>query len=95
MKITTELVDYISQLSRLSLPEEEKEAMAAQLERIVAYMDLLSQLDTTDIEPMSHVFPVKNVLRPDVAEPSLDRAALLANAPARDGEMFLTPKSVE
>ncbi len=95
MKITTELVDYISQLSRLSLPEEEKEAMAAQLERIVAYMDLLSQLDTTGIEPMSHVFPVKNVLRPDVAEPSLDRAALLANAPARDGEMFLTPKSVE
>ena len=95
MKITTELVDYISQLSRLSLPEEEKEAMAAQLERIVAYMDLLSQLDTTGIEPMSHVFPVKNVLRPDVAEPSLDRAALLAKAPARDGEMFLTPKSVE
>ena len=95
MKITTELVDYISQLSRLSLPEEEKDAMAAQLERIVAYMDLLSQLDTTGIEPMSHVFPVKNVLRPDVAEPSLDRAALLANAPARDGEMFLTPKSVE
>ena len=95
MKITTELVDYISQLSRLSLPEEEKEAMAAQLERIVAYMDLLSQLDTTGIEPMSHVFPVKNVLRPDVAEPSLDRVALLANAPARDGEMFLTPKSVE
>ena len=95
MKITTELVDYISQLSRLSLPEEEKEAMAAQLERIVAYMDLLSQLDTTGIEPMSHVFPVKNVLRPDVAEPSLDRAALLANAPARDGEMSLTPKSVE
>ena len=95
MKTTTEMVDYISQLSRLSLPEEEKEAMAAQLERIVAYMDLLSQLDTTGIEPMSHVFPVKNVLRPDVAEPSLDRAALLANAPARDGEMFLTPKSVE
>ena len=44
---------------------------------------------------MSHVFPVKNVLREDVAEPSMDRAALLANAPAPDGETFLTPKSVE
>ena len=68
MKITTEMVDYISQLSRLSLPEEEKRAMTAQLERIVDYMDVLNQLDTADIEPMSHVFPVKNVLREDVVE---------------------------
>ena len=84
MQITTELVDYISQLSRLSLLEDEKQAMTAHLERIVDYM-----------EPMSHVFPVKNVLREDVAEHSMDRAALLANAPAPDDETFLTPKSVE
>ena len=95
MQITTELVDYISQLSRLSLLEDEKQAMTAHLERIVDYMDTLNRLDTADIEPMSHVFPVKNVLREDVAEPSMDRAALLANAPARDDETFLTPKSVE
>lgn len=95
MKITTEMVDYISQLSRLSLPEEEKKAMTAQLERIVDYMDVLNQLDTADIEPMSHVFPVKNVLREDVVEPSFDRSALLANAPVPDEEAFLTPRSVE
>ena len=84
MQITTELVDYISQLSRLSLLEDEKQAMTAHLERIVDYMDTLNRLDTADIEPMSHVFPVKNVLREDVAEHSMDRAALLANAPAQD-----------
>lgn len=95
MRITTEMVDYISQLSRLSLPEEEKEAMTAQLERIVDYMDVLNQLDTADIEPMSHVFPVKNVLREDVVEPSFDRSDLLANAPVPDEEAFLTHKSVE
>ena len=95
MQITTELVDYISQLSRLSLLEDEKQAMTAHLERIVDYMDTLNRLDTADIEPMSHVFPVKNVLREDVAEPSMDRAALLANAPAPDDETFLTPTSVE
>ena len=95
MRITTEMVDYISQLSRLSLPEEEKEAMTAQLERIVDYMDVLNQLDTADIEPMSHVFPVKNVLREDVVEPSFDRAELLKNAPATDGEAFLVPRAVE
>ena len=58
MKITTELVDYISELSRLELEAEEKQAMTAQLEQIVAYMDVLNRLDTTGVEPLSHVFPV-------------------------------------
>ena len=95
MKITTELVDYISELARLSLDAEEKESMTAQLEQIVAYMDVLARLDTADVEPMSHVFPVKNVFREDEVVPSQDRAELLAGAPASDGEAFLVPKAVE
>ena len=95
MKITAELVDYISELSRLELGAEEKQAMTAQLEQIVAYMDVLNQLDTAGVEPMSHVFPVKNVLREDEVAPSQDRAELLAGSPAPDGEAFLVPKAVE
>ncbi len=95
MKITTELVDYISILSRLKLPEEEKAAMTGQLERIIGYMDVLNGLDTEGVEAMSHVFPVKNVLREDVVVPSQDRTELLANSPAPDGEAFLVPKTVE
>lgn len=95
MKITTELVDYISELSRLELEPEEKGAMTAELERIVAYMDVLNKLDTEGVEPMSHVFPVKNVLREDEVIPSQDRAELLAGSPVPDGESFLVPKAVE
>ncbi|WP_294755956.1 Asp-tRNA(Asn)/Glu-tRNA(Gln) amidotransferase subunit GatC [uncultured Flavonifractor sp.] len=95
MKITEELVDYVSELSRLKLPEAEKAAMAAELEKIVDYMDVLSGLDTTGVEPLSHVFPVKNVLRADQVAPSCDREALLAGAPASDGEAFLVPRAVE
>ncbi len=95
MNITPELIDYLSELSRLRLPEEEKAAMTTELERILAYMDTLNQLDTKDVEPMSHVFPVKNVMRPDTVEPSADRAELLANAPVPDQEAFLVPKTVE
>lgn len=95
MKITKELVDYISVLSRLKLPEEEKERMTGELERIVSYMDVLNTLDTEGVEPMSHVFPVKNVLRADRVVPSQDRAELLAGAPGGDGEAFLVPKAVE
>ena len=69
--------------------------MTTELERILAYMDTLNQLDTKDVEPMSHVFPVKNVMRPDTVEPSADRAELLANAPVPDQEAFLVPKTVE
>ena len=95
MKITTELIDHISQLSRLRLPEEEKIKMAGDLEGILAYMDTLNALDTSGVEPMSHVFPVKNVLREDEVQPSMDRGALLKNAPAADDEAFLVPKTVE
>ena len=95
MNITPEMVDYISDLSRLRLPREEKEAMAEQLEQILAYMDTLNALDTRGAESMSHVFPVKNVLREDEVAPSGDRSELLKNAPASDGGAFLVPRAVE
>ena len=92
MKITTELIDHISQLSRLRLPEEEKAKMAGDLEGILAYMDTLNTLDTSGVEPLSHVFPVKNVLREDEVRPSMDRGELLKNAPAADDEVGIYGK---
>ena len=95
MSITTEMVDYISDLSRLRLPAEEKERMTGELQNILAYMDVLNTLDTGGVEPMSHVFPVKNVLREDEVAPSGDRSELLKNAPASDSGAFLVPRAVE
>ena len=95
MEITEQMVDYVSILSRLSLPPEEKTEMTAQLQQIVSYMDVLNTLDTSGVEPMSHVFPVKNVMRPDEVVPSYPRADLLWNAPKHDEEAFLVPKTVE
>ena len=95
MKTTEEMVDYVSILARLKLPQEEKTRMTGELEQILAYMDVLNGLDTADIEPMSHIFPLKNVLRPDEVVPSEDRAVLLANAPVPDEVAFLVPKTVE
>ena len=95
MEITKEMVDYVSALSRLRLEEEDKARMQGELQQIIAYMDVLNGLDTTGVEPMSHVFPVKNVLREDDVVPSAPRETLLANAPVPDGEAFLVPKAVE
>jgi aspartyl-tRNA(Asn)/glutamyl-tRNA(Gln) amidotransferase subunit C len=95
MEITTELIDYLSTLARLRLDGEEQEKMKLELQQIIGYMDVLNGLDTTGVEPMSHIFPLKNVFREDVVEPSTDRAALLANSPCPDEEAFLVPKAVE
>lgn len=95
MKITEELVDYVSTLSRLRLPQEEKAKMAGELEQLVTYMDTLNTLDTDGVEPMSHIFPLKNVLRADKVVPSADREVLLSGAPDRDEETFRVPKAVE
>ena len=95
MKITEEMVEHLSTLARLSLPDGEKAAMTAGLEQILEYMDMLGALDTRGVEPMSHVFPLKNVLRADEVGPSLERAELLGSAPVPDGEAFLVPKAVE
>ena len=95
MKITEEMVDYVSILSRLKLPQEEKERMTGELEQILVYMDVLNSLDTSAVEPMSHIFPLKNVTRPDEVVPSRDRDELLANGPAVKDGAFLVPKTVE
>ena len=95
MNIGMDMVDYIAELSRLELQAGEKQAMTAQLEQIIAYMDVLNKLDTAGVEPMSHVFPVKNVLREDEVMPSQARYELLAGSPAGDKEAFLVPKAVE
>lgn len=93
MQITAEMVDYVSSLARLRLPPEEKSAVAAELKKILDYMELINEAD--GLEVGDNMPPLYNVMRPDEAEPSLDRALLLANAPAHDGEAFLVPKTVE
>ena len=94
MKITTEMAAHIAALSRLKLSEEAGR-MAGELEQILSYMDVLDGLDTSGAEPMSHIVPLKNVLREDEVQPSMERGALLKNAPAADDEAFLVPKTVE
>ena len=95
MDVTPELVEHIAELSRLELGPEEVRETAAELERVLGYMDVLNRMDTEGVEPMSHVFPVKNVFREDEVEPSQSRDELLAGSPAPDKEAFLVPKAVE
>lgn len=95
MKITDEMVDYIAELSRLEIGPDEKDQVADELGTIIGYVEKLNDLDTSDIEAMSHVLEIKNVFRKDEVKPSTQRELLLKEAPQRDSESFIVPKTVE
>jgi aspartyl-tRNA(Asn)/glutamyl-tRNA(Gln) amidotransferase subunit C len=91
MAISREEVRKVSLLGRLLLSEEELDRMTTQLGDILAYMELLGEVDTRQVEPMAHALDVANVLRDDEVQGSLDRDAALANAPKRDEECYRVP----
>ena len=87
VKLNREMVEHIAELAKLQLTDEEIELYAEQLSAILDYAERLQAVDTTAIPPTASVLPLRNVLRPDVAQPSLPRDEALANtADAADGQ---------
>jgi aspartyl-tRNA(Asn)/glutamyl-tRNA(Gln) amidotransferase subunit C len=91
MSLTRQEVEKVSLLGRLLLTSEELDLMTTQMGQIVAYVESLAELDTSDVEPMAHALEISNVFAEDQLRPSLDRADALANAPRHDREFFLVP----
>lgn len=84
-------VEHVAHLARLGLTDEELERLEGQLNHILDQYAILTRLDTEHIPPTAQTIELENILRDDVAEPSLPVDAVLANAPAREGDFFLVP----
>jgi len=95
MRLTLDEVDYVALLGRLTLNADEKIKYMHQLEDILKYMDILSEVPTEDVEPMAGPIELYTPLREDVVAPSLSLDVSLANAPARAGDYFKVPKIIE
>lgn len=93
--ISDETIEYVGILAKLELSPEEKEAAKKDMGSMLDYIDQLNELDTSGVEPMSHVFPVHNVFREDVITNGDDRDQILANAPEQKDGSFKVPKTVE
>lgn len=94
--ITDETIEYVGILAKLQLSEEEKERAKEDMARMLDYIDLLNELDTSEVEPMSHVFPVTNVFREDVVTNGDGHEAILSGAPGGVKDQGLkVPKTVE
>ena len=93
--ISDETIEYVGILSKLELSPEEKDRAKKDMEDMLIYIDKLNELDTSDVEPMSHVFSVQNVFREDVVTNQDDRENILSNAPSEQDGAFTVPRTFD
>src|SRR5690606_39818686 len=92
-RISIEEVKHVANLARLAVTEDEAKMFQQQLDAIISFAEQLNELDTEGVKPTSHVLPVKNVMREDVAKEGLPIEEVLKNAPdAKDGQFRVPAK---
>lgn len=90
------MIEYLSDLSRIDLSEEEQNNLLQDLESILTYIDLLNEADTEGIEPCNHVLAdMSNVMREDETGEVLPRETFLNNSPAQIGGMIRVPPVIK
>ena len=93
MEITEELIDYLQKLGRIRLSEEDRQKTMKDLGSIMGYIDKLNELDTEGIDAMSHSFNQVNCFREDIVTNEDDTENILSNAPQKENNMFVVPKT--
>ncbi len=95
MSITKEEVEHVATLARLALTPREVAAMAAELGKILSYIDTMRELDVSGIQPTAHAMDLICPLREDAPEESLSRDAAVSQAPAVENGLFKVPKIID
>ena len=93
--ITNKDVEYVASLARIHLKEEEIGPLTKDLEKILDYIHKLNDLDVNDVQPTSHVLPLKNVHREDKIRPSLSQKDALKISVEQQQGSFKVPKVIE
>jgi len=94
MQINSKLLSYLEDLSCLALSDGEKTGLTGDLQKILDYMARLGEMDTNGVPERSHPFDNVNAFRDDQACPSFERELILKNAPLRNSEFIIAPKTV-
>lgn len=93
--INDETIEYVGILAKLELSGQEKEQAKKDMGKMLGFIDKLNELDTTGIEPMSHITKVQNVFREDTVTNGDESEKTLKNAPGKKNNMFMVPKTVD
>lgn len=95
MKITEELIDHIAHLARLEFQGEDKVSIQKDMERMIEFVDKLSEIDTANVEPLIFISEEMNRLREDEPEVTVTHEEALMNAPKKDSDYFRIPKVLD
>lgn len=95
MEVTGELIDNLASLARLQFSEAEKAAVKNDLQRMIAFVEKLQEVDTAGIEPLLHMTEAMNIYREDEVKGSMQKETALANAPAASPDYFKVPKVIK
>jgi len=93
--IDIKTVDEIAHLARLEFDADAKTGILKDLNRMISFVDKLSELDTSNVEPLIYMTDEKNVMRPDEPEVTLTQKEALKNAPKKDSDYFKAPKVID
>ena len=95
MEVNEALIDKLAHLARLKFNEAEKEEIKNDLQRMIAFVEKLNELDLENVEPLLHMSGEINVLRDDEIRGSITRKEALSNAPVHDDQFFKVPKVIK
>jgi len=94
MAVTIKDVEHIAKLAKLEFTDVEKEKFTHQMNQILEYVEQLNKLDTTNVEPLSHVIELSNVFRSDAVKQGVSTEEALKNAPSKTEQFFKVPKVI-
>lgn len=95
MKIDTKVVDELAHLARLSYENEAKQEIVTELNKIIAFVEKLGEINTDGIEPLIYMVDETNVVRKDSMKQDVTQDEGLKNAPKKDSDYFRVPKVIE
>ena len=95
MEVNDSLIEKLAHLSRLKFDDAEKAAIKNDLQSMISFVEKLNELDTTGVEPLTHMSENFNVLREDEVKVSITREEALKNAPLHDDRFFKVPKVIK
>jgi aspartyl-tRNA(Asn)/glutamyl-tRNA(Gln) amidotransferase subunit C len=95
MSVDAITVRHIARLARIAVADDEVEHLRGEINAILAFVEQLSEVDVSDVEPMTSVMPMAMKKRADVVTDGDNADAVLRNAPVTEHDYFLVPKVVE
>ncbi len=95
MEINNKLIEEIASLAKLNFDENSKELMKSDLKKIISFINKLSEVDTSNVEPLVYLSDEVNVLREDEVKEVISQVDALKNAPHKDSDYFNIPKIIK